>query len=186
MLWVPPRRAFVVYVHEPLESEQVPSVVEPSLTVIVPVPALGVTDAVKMTEPLYVDGLVSELMAVTLEALFTTWLTVLLVAVLWFTSPLYTAVSEWVPARMLEMTRDPEPRATVDVPMVIDPFLKVMVPVPLESPRLAVRMMALLKVEGFVFEASVTVMSAAFTACVRAELVEVRKFAFPPYTAVML
>jgi hypothetical protein len=51
---------------------QVPSVVEPSFTVIVPVAVEGVTDAVKMTAPLYVEGFVSELMAVTLEALFTT------------------------------------------------------------------------------------------------------------------
>jgi hypothetical protein len=75
---------------------------------------------------------------------------------------------------MLEMTRDPEPRATVDVPIVIEPFLKVMVPVPLESPRLAVRMMALLKVEGFVPEASVTVTSAIVTVCVSGSLVLVR------------
>jgi hypothetical protein len=47
---VPTARADVVYVAVPPESVPVPSVVAPSLNVIVPVAAVGITLAVKLTD----------------------------------------------------------------------------------------------------------------------------------------
>ena len=57
--------------------------------------------------------------------------------------PAYTAVMECVPAASADVVYVPEPWPRVAVPSVVDPSLKVMVPVALDGVTVAVRVVEL-------------------------------------------
>jgi hypothetical protein len=86
MEWAPTANADVLRVALPLLSEPVPIVVPPSLNVIVPVAAVGVTVAVNVTAMPDIDGFAEDANA-TEDACFTVCVSVVEVLVLSFVSP---------------------------------------------------------------------------------------------------
>lgn len=103
----PPPRLEVVNVATPLPlTADELRVVAPSLNVTVPVagapPVVAVTVAVKVTEPLYVEGLLFEARTVVVEA-STVWVATAETAGLLFASPAYDAVKLFAPAGRLEV-----------------------------------------------------------------------------------
>ena len=70
-----------------------------------------------------------------------------------FESPLYTAVIEWVPTASDEMVKVAVPEFTLNVPSVVLPSLKVIVPIGVPEPganalTVAVKLMLWLRMEG--------------------------------------
>ena len=107
----------------------VPSNVVPSKNFTVPVAVDGLTVAVKVTLCLRFDGLLFEVSAVVVLALFTVCESVGDVLPENEASPPYTAVIECEPAARDEVEKLAVPPATVDVPRVVAPSLNVTVPV---------------------------------------------------------
>ncbi len=94
------------------------------------------------------------------------------------------------PCAKVELANVATPAFSVPVPSVVTPSLNVTVPVAVPLPgetaaTVAVNVTDWPDTEGFAEDVSVVVVLAWFTVCDRAADVLVKKFVFPPYTAVM-
>jgi len=123
--------------------------------------------------------------------LLTTWLTAELVLVTKLESPPYSAVMLLEATASDAMDKVATPDARVPVPMMVEPFLKVTVPVAVPAPgavgaTFAVKVTDCPKTEGFAEDVNVVVVLALLTTWLTAELVLVTKLESPPYSAVML
>jgi len=107
----------------------VPSEVVLSKNSTVPVAMLGVTVAVKVTDPPNVDGLLFELRPVLEGALFTVCVNIGEVLLTELVSPLYVAVMEWLPTDNVDVVRDAESPTSVAVPNEVMPSKNSTVPV---------------------------------------------------------
>lgn len=189
MEWVPTDNVDVLNVALPPLSVPVPSVEDPFLNVTVPagVPPLEVTVAVKVTDWLCFDGFSDETTVLELLALFTVSVNTGEVLPLKFVLPPYTAVIEWLATDKVEVLKVALPLLSVPVPSVVEPSLKVTVPVgvpPLDV-TVAVNFTEAPNVDGFSEDATEVELVAAFTVCVSTAEVLPPKSVLPPYTAVM-
>jgi hypothetical protein len=144
MEWLPTAGDEMLRVATLLLTAALPSTTEPSLKVTVPVampPLAPVTVAVRVTAcPVYA-GFADELSAVELPAMPTVSVTAAEELVLKVLSPLYTAVSEWLPTARAEVVNVAVPPVRSADPTTAEPSLNVTDPlgVPLEPVTLAVR-----------------------------------------------
>src|SRR5262245_49932626 len=121
----------------PLFNDTTPREVPPSMNVTEPVGTptaggTGLTVAVSVTACPRAEGLGVEDSAVMVPGTagaLTIWTTTGDVLTARFTLPLYTAVSEWLPAARLEMVSDALPLTSVTVPRLEPPSRKLTVPV---------------------------------------------------------
>ena len=151
----------------PAVKVPVPRVVEPFLNVTLPVgvPPLEVTVAVKVTAWPDFDGLRDEVSEVEVLALFTVCVSTAEVLPEKLALPPYTAVMECDPTARVEVANVAFPPASVPVPKVFTPFLKVTVPVgvPPVDVTVAVNVTLAPNVEGFSDEATEVELVATFT-----------------------
>src|SRR6266516_4415702 len=169
--------------------------VAPSRKFTVPagLPAPGgttVTVAVNVTLDPATDGFEEEVTVVVVLALLTVWVSTALVLVLKFASPPYDAVIEGDPTANVEVVNVAVPPDRVPVPSVVAPSRKVTVPLGLPAPgatgaTVAVKVTLCPKTDGLADEATVVVVLALLTVCVKTALVLVLKLVSPPYDAVI-
>ena len=127
---VPTDKFLVVKVATPPLSLPVPSVVEPSVNVTVPVGVpkpgdVAVTVAAKLTDWPNTDGLADDASTVVVASLLSTWLVTVDVLARSFVSPPYTAVIECVATDKVLVVKVATPPLSVPVPSVAEPFLNV-------------------------------------------------------------
>lgn len=137
---VPPVRFAVLKVACPLLSVPVPSDWLPSMNVTIPVAVFGTTVAVNVTDVPNVEGFGDALTDVVLLALVTTCDNAADVLEESLASPPYTAVIECVPPVSAEVLNVACPLPNVPVPRVVEPSLKVTVPVAVLGVTVAVNM----------------------------------------------
>jgi hypothetical protein len=118
------------------------------------------------------DGFPEEVSNVLVLALLTTWLKADEVPVTKLESPPYVAVIEWVPTDSADVVKGALPPASVAVPSVVEPTLKVTVPVgvPEAGPTaltVAVKTTTCPKTDGFADELTDVVVPPWFTVSVR-------------------
>jgi hypothetical protein len=196
--WLPTESVLVVKVAVPPDTVPVPSVVDPSRNVTVPVgvPAPGdttATVAVNVTDCPNTDGLADEVRVVVVFALLTVWVRTALVLPEKLESPLYLAVIEWDPTASVDVANVATPPDSVPVPRVVVPSRKVTVPVGVPvaggtGATVAVNVTDCPKTDGLAEDVTVVVVwpwAGGVTVWVRAALVLVLKFASPPYVAVI-
>lgn len=120
----------VIFALPPLRGT-VPRVVDAAVNVTVPtIAAVGdVTVAVNVTDWPCKDGFSEDLIAVLVDALLTVWLRGVDVLLADVAHPLYTAVSESVPAGRFFLVSVATPLLRVAVPIEVVPFLNVTEPV---------------------------------------------------------
>ena len=157
-----PKLVMAAEVAEPEDSVTVPREVVPSKNSTDPlaVPAPGVvvaTVAVKVTDCPNTEGLVEDVNAVVVLALFTTWLTAVLVLVAKLRSPLYSAVMLFEATASDAMDKVAVPDVRVPVPIMVEPFLKVTVPVAVELLTAAVKVTDCPKTEGLTEDVKIVV-----------------------------
>ena len=122
-----------------------------------------------------------------LVALFTVWVNTGEVLPLKSVLPAYTPVIEWLATDKVDVVNVALPLLSVPVPSVVDPSLKVTVPVgvpPLDV-TVAVNFTEAPKVDGFSEDVTEVELAAALTVCVSTAEVLPLKLVLPPYTAVM-
>jgi hypothetical protein len=139
-VWLPTARLEVASSAEPLARATVLSVASPSLKAMVPVAPAGNTMAVRVTGWPAFAGLGKAAMPVVVGPLPPATVTVKATEVLPLKalSPLYAAVSEWLPAARIEVESEAIPLFRVRIPIEPVPSLKVTVPVALEGLTVAV------------------------------------------------
>jgi hypothetical protein len=131
------------------------SEIPPSVKLTLPVGLKPVTEAVKVTLAPALDGFAELDNAVLLVALFTVWVSVLLVEVLLLVSPPYTALMPWLPAARLAVAQLavrmlPEPASVTAAQPLIEfaPSLKFTLPVGALPLTVAVKVTLAPAVEG--------------------------------------
>jgi len=89
---------------------------------------------------------------------------------------------EWNPCDSVEVVNFALPLLSVPVPRVVEPSLKVTVPMGVPPPdvTVAVKVTAAPSVDGFREEANAVELVACFTVCVSTDEVLVAKFVVPP------
>jgi hypothetical protein len=140
--WLPPVNVDTVVTAAPPESVAVPMTVLPSLNVTVPVgvpvPELGLTTALRVTDCPYTDGFKFDVSTVVVTAGPVGALTVCVIADELlpekFVAPPYDAVSECAPAVKLETANVAVPLESVAVPRTVVPSRNVIVPVGVPVP----------------------------------------------------
>ena len=150
-MWLPLAKAAVLKLAVPLASVAVLSVVVPSLKVTVPVALAGLTVAVRVTIcPAAAElGVTSKPIAAGFVAGLITSATVADVLALLLESPLYDAVSVWLPTARLEVTSAAAPLDIATVPRVTAPSLNAMAPVALVGITTALRVTCCPTLAGF-------------------------------------
>ena len=172
-------------------SVPVPILTPPSKKVTVPVrvPAPGaeaLTVAVKVTDWPDTDGFALEVRAVLVLALLTTWPPASEpVLVLKLLSPLYVALTVWVPTASVEVTNVAVVPETVDGAWAVPSMVKVTVPLGVPAPGdvtaiVAVNVTDWPNTDGFTLEVTAVVVLALLTTWLTLELVLVLKLVSPP------
>jgi hypothetical protein len=190
MAWLPSARALVLKLALPPLNATSPRVLAPSLNVTVPVGvpepgAAALTVAVNVTVCPKTDGLAEETTVVLLPSLLTVWKRVADVLPAKFVSPLYTAVITCVVTLKPLVDRLALPPLRVDVPITVEPSLKLTVPVGVPAPGLvtltvAVNVTAWPNTDGFTEETTLVLVPAWFTVCDKALEVLPVKLLSPP------
>jgi hypothetical protein len=141
-VWLPLARVAVLKLADPPVRTTALSVVAPSLKVTVPVAAAGVTVAVRVTIcPTAAElGVTSKLIVAGFVAGLITSVTVADVLALLMESPLYDAVSVWLPTARLDVTIAPTPLNIATLPRAAAPSLNVTVPVAVVGSTTALRL----------------------------------------------
>ena|SRR5579863_7960228 len=124
MEWVPAARLDLLKVADPLERVAVPTIVDPSLNVTVPMGAEEpepVTWAVKTTACPYNEGFSEEDTEVVVGFLLTTWVIAVDVLAAKVASPAQAALIEWEPAASVVVVKLAAPLFVVLVPIVRPP-----------------------------------------------------------------
>jgi hypothetical protein len=177
--WVPTASVDAEYIAWPLLfSEPLPRVELPSMNVTVPVgvpiPPVGVTVAVKVTDWPRVDGFADDATDAVVDDWLTTWLNAADVLPAKFVSPPKTAVIECVPPVSVDVEYMAWPLLFSDpLPSVELPSMNVTVPlgvpVPLFGVTVAVNVTDWPRAEGFNEDSSAALV-AIFGACCSAEI----------------
>jgi len=169
-----------------------PSILNCTVPPGVPDPgALALTVAAKVTLWPNTEGLADEVTLVLVSALFTSCVIAPDVLVLKLPSPPYTAVIEWLPTASEEMFNVATPPLNVPVPIVVTPSLNVTVPLGVPDPgalalTVAVKITFCPNTEGVSDVATLVLVSALFTTCVKSADVLPLKLPSPLYTAVIV
>lgn len=148
MEWVPPPKAEVLKLAVPKVRGKLEEIATgPSKKVTVPVAEDGVTLAVKVNEVPNTEGFVPLLRRTLIEefalGLFTVCNSAADVPPLNLASPLYCAVTEWVPKDKVEMVTLAEPVTKGSSPeMAVEPSKKTTAPVAVEGATFAVKVRA--------------------------------------------
>jgi hypothetical protein len=167
--WLPTARLEVVKLAVPPPRAAMPRVAEPSWNVTVPVTPEGVTVAVRVTAWPGVARFGEATRMVVDGALFTSSVTGGDVLALLLASPLYTAVSVWLPTARPEVLRLALPLLKAWLPIVALPSRKVTVPVAVAGVTVAVSVTAWPGLAGFGEADRVVVVALRPTVSVTAE-----------------